>query len=92
MASGKVVLGVLAGAAIGALAGILFAPEKGSRTRKKISKRGEDYVDSLREKFDDFLEGITDKFEAAKEEAVHFVEKEKPKSHAVIEKATNGKP
>ena len=36
MKSGKVLLGVLAGAAAGALLGILFAPEKGTKTRKMI--------------------------------------------------------
>ncbi|NLO02771.1 MAG: YtxH domain-containing protein, partial [Bacteroidales bacterium] len=45
MSSGKVFLGVLAGAAAGALAGILFAPAKGSKTRKRILKKGEDYSD-----------------------------------------------
>ena len=41
MNSGKVVLGVLAGLAAGAALGILFAPDKGTATRKKISKKGE---------------------------------------------------
>lgn len=31
--------GVIAGAAAGAIAGILFAPDKGSETRKKILSR-----------------------------------------------------
>ena len=34
MKKSNVVLGVLAGAAIGALLGILYAPDKGSKTRK----------------------------------------------------------
>ena len=36
MKAGKVFLGVLAGVAAGAVLGILFAPDKGSKTRKKI--------------------------------------------------------
>jgi len=45
MSSGKVLLGVLAGVAAGAFLGILFAPEKGSNTRKNISKKGEDFAE-----------------------------------------------
>lgn len=75
MSSGKVLLGVLAGAAAGALAGILFAPAKGSKTRKKILKKGEDYSDVLKEKFNDLLEVITEKFEKVKEEVADYAEK-----------------
>lgn len=32
-------LGVLAGAAVGAIAGILFAPDKGSKTRENLKKK-----------------------------------------------------
>jgi len=48
LSSGKVLLGILTGAAAGALLGVLFAPEKGSVTRKKISKKGEDYAEARR--------------------------------------------
>jgi gas vesicle protein len=66
MSSGKVVLGLLAGVAAGALAGILFAPAKGSKTRKRILKKGENYVDALKEKFDELLEVVTEKVEKVK--------------------------
>jgi len=72
MSSGKVLLGLLAGVAAGALLGVLFAPDKGTVTRKKISKKGEDYADSLKEKFDEFLETISDKFEEVKEDVSDF--------------------
>ena len=61
MNSSKVLLGVLAGVAAGALAGILFAPEKGSKMRKKIMRKGEDSIDDLTDKFENLLEKFTDK-------------------------------
>ena len=51
MSSKQVLLGVLAGAVVGATLGILFAPDKGSDTRKKISKKSSDFLDSVTKKF-----------------------------------------
>jgi gas vesicle protein len=69
MNSGKIFLGVLAGVAIGATLGILFAPDKGSSTRKKISKKRDEYADELEKKFDKFIDNIAEKFETVKDEA-----------------------
>jgi len=80
MSSGKVLLGVLAGLAAGALLGILFAPEKGSVTRKKMSKKAEDYADGLKEKFNEFLDNISEKFEEVKEEVSDLTEQSEVKS------------
>jgi gas vesicle protein len=74
MGSGKVLVGVLAGVAVGATLGILFAPDKGSNTRRKISSKGNAYAQDLEEKFNEFIEGITKQFEAAKNEAVEAME------------------
>jgi gas vesicle protein len=87
MSSGKVFLGVLAGAAAGALAGILFAPEKGSKTRKKITRKGEDYLDAVKESFNDLLDTITEKLEKVKDDVSDYAEKkmgktEKPEKDA----------
>jgi gas vesicle protein len=79
MSSGKVLLGVLAGVAAGALLGVLFAPDKGSVTRKKIVKKSQEYADGLTEKFDEFLDTINEKFEEVKEE----VEKAKTKAENI---------
>ena len=83
MNSGKVLLGVLAGVAAGALLGILFAPGKGSKTRKKILKKGEDYADGLKEKFDTALAGISGKIEKVKEEISDFNEQLHTRSEEV---------
>ena len=63
MESGKVVLGVLAGIAIGAALGILLAPEKGSVTRKQILSKGEDYADALTKKLDAFIETVSKNYD-----------------------------
>ncbi|HEX2967675.1 MAG TPA: YtxH domain-containing protein [Bacteroidales bacterium] len=68
MSSGKLILGVLAGVAVGAALGILFAPDKGSETRKKIVEAGEDYVDSVKEKFNQVVDSMNEKFEKVKDD------------------------
>lgn len=75
MKSGKVLLGLLAGVAAGALAGILFAPAKGTKTRKRILKKGENYVDALKGKFDELLDEVTEQFEKVKGEMTGYAEK-----------------
>jgi gas vesicle protein len=71
--TGKIIGALLVGAAIGGALGILFAPDKGSVTRKKIAGKAGDLTDSLKEKFDALLEEAKKEFEAAKEKAGHFV-------------------
>jgi gas vesicle protein len=84
MSSGKVVLGLLAGAAAGALAGILLAPAKGSKTRRRILKKGENYADSLKDKLNDLLETTNQKFEKVKKEVTDFTEKKMGKTEKVV--------
>jgi len=73
MNTGKVLLGVLAGVAAGAILGVLFAPDKGSETRKKIAKKGNDYADNLKDQFNEFVDGMSDKFDDLKDEAAPII-------------------
>lgn len=84
MSSTKVVLSLLAGVATGALLGILFAPRKGADTRKKISKKGSDYADTLKQHITDFIDSMSEKFEHEEEKISDNVENMKTNT----EKAT----
>lgn len=55
------VLGAMAGLAIGAVASILLASKKGSKTRKLIIDKGDDYVKEAKSKFDEFRDTISSK-------------------------------
>jgi gas vesicle protein len=52
MKTSNVILGILAGAAVGAVIGILFAPDSGKNTRDKISRKTEDLVGDLKDRAD----------------------------------------
>jgi len=77
----KLLLGILAGVAGGALAGILFAPEKGSKTRKRISRKGEKYSDDVKDKFEEFYDKVNTKFDDVKDHVTKFAEQTKAKHH-----------
>jgi gas vesicle protein len=79
MKADKLILGVLGGVAVGALMGILFAPEKGSKTRKKILDKGSDYTDDLKYKFDGLLETMNNKYENIKQEGENLITEGKAK-------------
>ena len=53
MNSGKAFLAVLVGITACVTLGMLFAPEKGSNTRKNIVEKGDDLANTLNEKIDE---------------------------------------
>lgn len=72
--NGKLLAALLIGAAAGATLGILFAPDKGKETRRKIANRASEFGDGISENIsrgkgliNDLKERVTGKAEEVKE-------------------------
>lgn len=73
----KVLIALAAGLAAGAILGVLFAPDGGKETRKKIVDSGKDLVDSGKDLFDGAKKKIyngASKIAELKEEALRKAE------------------
>ena len=71
------ILSVLAGFAIGVTIGILFAPDKGSNTRNRFTRKSFAYDDELEKKFNELIESITEQFENVVREVNRMAEERK---------------
>jgi gas vesicle protein len=87
MSAGKVLAGVVVGAAVGTALGVLFAPAKGSVTKKRIARRGTDCAEDVKEKFNEYVDSMTEEVNIIKEGAMDLVDKGK----AIAASATRSK-
>lgn len=69
--NGKVLTALLLGAIGGAVAGLLLAPESGTKTRSKLGKTAEDLINDLEE----IWEERSEKIKEMADEVVNEVEK-----------------
>lgn len=67
----KIITGVLAGAAAGAVTGLLLAPDSGKNTRKKIVNGANDMVDSLKDQVETKTEAAKDSYNQSLEKAAN---------------------
>ncbi|WP_396211452.1 YtxH domain-containing protein [Flavobacterium sp.] len=72
--NGNSILAILAGAAIGVGLGILFAPDKGSKTREKLKEGFDDLKDEAKTKWDTLEEDTKEKFSKTKDDLKETVE------------------
>ncbi len=66
MKSGRLLTGLLSGAAVGAALGLLFAPKKGTETRKDITDSSDNYLKGAKSKFDEFTDSLSHKVDAVR--------------------------
>ena len=66
---------------------MLFAPEKGSKTRKKIKNKSVEAKDNLKEEFDGFLDSVSKKYDDIIKNGKEIVDKEKE----AVKKVVNSK-
>jgi len=75
MSSSKLLSGLLLGAAAGAVLGVLFAPDKGTETRKKLAQKGGDFGDKVKNKFNELGEALQEKYDNIRGEANDIMDK-----------------
>jgi gas vesicle protein len=61
---------LITGFALGVIVGILYAPQSGIATRRKIADKGND----LKNQFADFIDNLASKFEEDADEVEEFVQ------------------
>jgi gas vesicle protein len=72
--TGNNIIALIAGAAIGVGLGILFAPDKGSKTREKMKEGFDDLKDQAKTKWDNLEEETKEKFSKTKDDLIETVE------------------
>ncbi len=76
--------GIVIGAAVGALAGLLFAPAPGEETREKLTDKTRELSEDLNNRFEDLKETVTEVLEDVKKTGNELLED--------VKKATSREP
>lgn len=92
MDSKKILLAFLGGIAVGAIAGILLAPDKGSNTRKAFQGVAEDLSEAMESGLHDAMDKVKSRYADVIARGEEMVEEVLSGLHQKEEPGTNGKP
>lgn len=83
----KLLIAALSGIAGGVVLGVLFAPNKGVKTRAKISQKGDEYLKTIRNDIGEIRKYLNKRTEATNESLNDLSHEAKNKSEEVLQKA-----
>ncbi len=86
--TGKTILILTAGFVAGAVAGILFAPDMGEKTRERIAKKAGDLSDEVEKHYQEEIEKLKKKVAKMKTELRTKMDEVKTEAEEVAEKAS----
>lgn len=82
---GSFLSGALFGAIIGTILGVLYAPDKGLETRKKLKKDADDFMDKAEPVVNETIKKAKPMIAKVKEDAGPLIEKAKQKINETLE-------
>jgi gas vesicle protein len=88
MKTRNLLIGTLVGLTAGAVIGILFAPKKGSVTRRFLAQKGNNYIGEVKEMFTENLKTVNQKIDALRDEVKNMVKKGLTKADEEYKKST----
>ena len=83
----KLILATLTGVAGGIALGLLFAPDKGKATRKKITKKGDGYLKEIKKEIEELRENLNNRAGTTKEHINKIGQNAKNKGEDILEQA-----
>lgn len=79
MKTNKIITGIVSGLAVGTILGILFAPDKGCNTRRKIVKKGNDLKGGIKNSIDNLVSSIENKYGELASKVENVIDESKSK-------------
>jgi len=77
MKTSSIIISTLIASAAGVAIGMLFAPEKGSRTRRKILEKNHEYSDFMSDSYDDIVDSVSKSLASIEDESKRIAKKAK---------------